>query len=319
MTDFTFNTYFNEPKDYEAFELLKSNVVVFESAVKAILNIHQIAHAPLTLLDGTNIVFAHGADRVIKIFPPFHKSHYEHEVLLMQHLQNQLSVATPNIEYYGELSGWPYIIMSKIDGTLLEGLWETLTHDNKMILIREIGSLIKEVHALPVNGLESMDCHWPQFIDTQVKNCIAQHRETELTEKLLTQLPEYLKTVADFIPAFEKPVILTGEYTPMNLLVAQKDGVWHLAGMIDFGDAMLGLAQYDLLGPGVFLIQGDKMLLREFLHAYGLTEMSAQLSRELTALMVLHRYSNLRVQIRIPGWHERVSTFDELGELVWGL
>jgi hypothetical protein len=31
--------------------------------------------SPTVPLDGTNIVFSHGKSRVIKIFPPHHKSH----------------------------------------------------------------------------------------------------------------------------------------------------------------------------------------------------------------------------------------------------
>src|SRR5205814_4034521 len=112
----------------------------------------------LSLFEGTNIVFAHGKSRVIKIFPPLHKSHFDNEVLTMNHLHHKLSVSTPKIEYAGEIDGWPYIVMSKLEGTLLEGLWEKLNHTNKIIIIRELGSLISEVHSLPTKGLEAIDC-----------------------------------------------------------------------------------------------------------------------------------------------------------------
>ena len=106
----------------------------------------------------------------------------------------------------------------------------------------------------------------------------------------------------------------------MNLLVKQIDGVWHINGLIDFGDAMLGLPQYDLLGPGAFLIQGDKRLLREFLVAYGYSEnqLTSELSHQLTALMLLHQYSNLNGQIRIQDWQNKVTSMEDLEQLVWG-
>lgn len=115
-------------------------------------------------------------------------------------------------------------------------------------------------------------------------------------------------------------MILTGEYTPMNFLVKQVDGDWHISGLIDFGDAMLGLPEYDLLGPGVFLIQGDKQLLREFLMAYGYlpNEMTNLLSHQLMALMLLHRYNNLNVQIRIPDWKKNAGSLKGLERMVWG-
>ncbi|KTC87137.1 Phosphotransferase enzyme family protein [Legionella drozanskii LLAP-1] len=106
----------------------------------------------------------------------------------------------------------------------------------------------------------------------------------------------------------------------MNFLVTQIDGVWHICGLIDFGDAMLGLPEYDLLGPGAFLIQGDKQLLREFLTSYGYlpNEMTEILSHQLMALMLLHQYSNLNIQVRIPNWKDKVNNLKELEGLVWG-
>lgn len=107
----------------------------------------------------------------------------------------------------------------------------------------------------------------------------------------------------------------------MNILVIQTEGVWHIAGLIDFGDSMLGLPEYDLLGPGVFLIQGNKYLLKEFLISYGYSDdkMTPALSHQLTALCLLHKYSNFNVQIRIKDWRSKVHNLEDLEKLIWGL
>jgi hygromycin-B 7''-O-kinase len=238
----------------------------------------------------------------------------------MKHLYNKISVKTPQIEYVGAIDHWPYIVMSQLEGILLEDLWEKLDHDNKIIIIRELGCLIHEVHSLPVEGLEAIDCHWKEFISKQLKQCVARHQETELPDILLQQIPDYLDSIKDILPVIKKSVILTGEYTPMNLLMKQEGGIWHIHGLIDFGDSMLGLPEYDLLGPGAFLIQGDKILLREFLSSYGYSpeEMTHALSHKLTALMLLHRYSRLNVQIRIKNWEKITSSLHDLENLVWG-
>ncbi len=304
----------------EEYENLKHHSDLFRKAAREIISLNHLPDEPLSPLDGTNIVFSHGKSRVIKIFPPLHKSHFDNEVLTMQHLHNKLSVKTPKIEYLGELDHWPYIVMNQLEGTLLEGLWEKLEHSNKIIIIRELGSLIREVHSLPTEGLEAIDCHWKEFISRQLKHCVAHHQETGLPEILLQQLPNYLDSVKNILPEIKNPVILTGEYTPMNFLVKQEAGVWHINGLIDFGDSMLGLPEYDLLGPGAFLIQGDKILLREFLLSYGYSpkEMTSALSHKLTALMLLHRYSRLNAQIRIEGWEKKVKSLEDLERLVWG-
>jgi hygromycin-B 7''-O-kinase len=79
------------------------------------------------------------------------------------------------------------------------------------------------------------------------------------------------------------------------------------------------LPEYDLLGPGAFLIQGNKILLREFLSSYGYSpeEMTTELSHKPTALMLLHRYSRLNVQIRIENWENKVRTLPDLEKLAW--
>ncbi len=83
---------------------------------------------------------------------------------------------------------------------------------------------------------------------------------------------------------------------------------------------MLGLPEYDLLGPGAFLIQGDKQLLKTFLLAYGYSPnmLTETLSHQLTALMLLHQYSDLDVQVRVRGWKNKVSNLADLQNLVWG-
>ena len=304
---------------FEDYEKLKQ--LIEKDLARAIIHKHQLSEAELTLFsDGTNIVFSCGEDKVIKIFPPFHQSQFESERLVLKHLDGNLSIKTPTLEHEGEMFGWPYIIISKLEGTNLETLWETMPHNNKVIILRELGQLIREVHALPTEGLEAIDCHWPQFLEKQIANCVEQHQTKGLPDALLQQLPAYIDSIKKALPKIKKPVILTGEYTPMNFLVKQVDGIWHISGLIDFGDAMLGLPEYDLLGPGAFLIQGDKQLLREFLTAYGYLphEMTDILSRQLMALMLLHQYSNLNIQVRIPYWKDKVHSLKDLENLVWG-
>ena len=224
------------------------------------------------------------------------------------------------IEYDGNITGWAYLVMSRLDGTLLEELWEKMDYDNKIIIIHELGLLIREVHSLPTQGLEEIDCCWHTFIAGQINACVERHQSLELPAYLLQKIPEYLTSISQVLLHIGKPVILTGEYTPMNFLVKQIEGVWHIDGLIDFGDAMLGLPAYDLLGPSAFLIQGDKRLLKEFLISYGYmpNKLTAELSHKLTALMLLHRYSNLNVQIRIKGWQNKVYSMQDLENLIWG-
>lgn len=306
--------------NYEEVEKLKNDTDFWKDIAKEIFNFHQLPKQFFTPLEGTNIVFASEDKRVIKIFPPIHKDHFITETLVLKQIHNKLSVCTPFLEHMGEIDGWPYIIMTQLEGASLEGLWEKLDENNKLIIMRELGKLIHEVHSLPTQGLEKIDCHWEQFIQQQIHSCLNQHQATQLSEKLAQQIPNFLTNAKALLPVIKTPVILTGEYTPMNLLVKQMNGIWHIHGLIDFGDSMLGLPEYDLLGPGAFLVQGNKTLLREFLISYGYspTKLTPELTHQFGLLMILHRYSNLPIQIRIENWQENIKTLEELENLVWG-
>jgi len=308
-------------QSFEDYEILKLNADIINAIAREIIERHQLPEAPLKLFsEGTNIVFAYGDPTVIKIFPPFHLDQFKSELWVLKHLHGKLSLKTPTVNYEGEIFGWPYIVMSQLNGTLLETLWDKMDHDNKIIIIRELGALIREVHALPTSGLEDIDCHWEHFIHKQINGCREHHQSVNLPNSLIEQIPSYLDSTKDSLVKIEKPVLLTGEYTPMNFLVKQIQGVWHIDGLIDFGDSMLGLPEYDLLGPGAFLIQGDKSLLREFLTSYGYASntLTPALSHQFMALMLLHKYSNLNVQVRIKDWKSKMQNLKDLENLVWG-
>lgn len=307
---------------FDEVEKLKLDIQTLETLARMITRKHNLPEMSLVLFpEGTNIVFQLGKNKVIKIFPPLHLDQFKSDLLVLKHLQGNLSIQTPSIEYHGDVCGWPYIIMTKVEGALLEDIWNKLSQNNKIVIISELGSLIREVHALPTEGLEEIDCDWNQFITKQINHCTEQHRSKGLSQKLIGQIPAYIEPIKESLMIHSKPVLLTGEYTPMNFLVNKFDGLWHISGLIDFGDCMLGLPKYDLLGPGAFLIQGDKELLKVFLTSYGYTsdQLNENLSHQLTALMLLHKYSNLNVQLRIQNWNDKVNNLKELENLVWGL
>jgi hypothetical protein len=80
----------------EEYDLLNLNDEIFKNAALEIISRHALPNEPLKLLAGSNVVFLCG-NHIIKIFPPAHHSHFIHEVLVMKHLHNKLSVQTPAV------------------------------------------------------------------------------------------------------------------------------------------------------------------------------------------------------------------------------
>ena len=265
--------------------------------------------------DGTVLVGLVGQALVVKLYPPFLRDHCEFEAAVLQRLHGRLGVPTPALIDRFEHQGWPGHVMTQLPGTPLDRAWPALDEPRRRALLAAIGRLAAEVHALPVDGIAALAPRWTDFVQGQRAGCLRRQTRTGLPAHLLGQLEAF---VAGPLPT-GPDVILTGEYTPFNLLVAPTpSGAMALSGMFDFGDGLVGPAAYDWLGPLCFLAAGDRARREAFFSGYGAAQDADWATRrvELLRLMLLHRYSNLEAQIACPGW-QQAAGFEPLAALAW--
>jgi hygromycin-B 7''-O-kinase len=257
--------------------------------------------------EGTVLVALLGTELVIKLYPPFLRDHHNFECAALQVLSGRLSIPTPKLRSTGEHDGWPYLVMSQLAGDGLTSAWPSLDEAQKCALLLRLGALAQEVHSVPVDPMRPLAPNWLDFIETQRQRVHARQLRTGLPSHLLSQLDSFLQGP---LPS-GADVILTGEYTPMNLLVEGST----LVGMYDFGDGLVGPREYDWLGPLAFLAAGNAARCRAFFDGYGVWP-DAQQRQALLRLLLLHRYSNLPAQLACPGW-QRAQTFEELSAILW--
>jgi hygromycin-B 7''-O-kinase len=312
-----------------------------QAAAQTIAKHCNLAREIRRLSGGANAVFACGHSQVIKLFPPFQRYQWETELRVLKALKGQrLPVTFPELIYAAEANHWGYIVMSFVPGHSLQAIWPDLSEGNKLSILSQIGQLMRTVHQLPAALLPELEPDWALFWDYALENVQARHRAQGLPAGLLTRLPQWLESQ---LPSLELPsgllqppfVLLTGEYTPQNLLVkqvglAQPDlqdqpdrqdqhvqTEWQLSGVIDFADSLIGPAAYDWLGPVCFMVQGHLPRLEALFKGYGLDLGSVTgIRKEMLALLFLHRYSNPNYQICIPDWRE-AKDLDALADLVW--
>ncbi|TNC47713.1 phosphotransferase [Rubellimicrobium rubrum] len=267
---------------------------------------------------GTNLVVDLDGRLILKLFPPLHRSQFESERATLRLLEGALSVPTPRIIAEGERDGWPYLIMTRLNGVLGSEAWPTLSEAEKCQVLLDVGRTIAEVQSVPPGPLLAIEPTWPEFITRQIAGCKARHASQGLAPKLLDDLDGLLAQTTTIIPLDAPPVILTGEWIPENLLLAEMDDRWHLAALIDFGDVMTGWPEYDLLGPSAFMCAGQVNRVESLLDGYGIEprDVDRAMRRRLLTLMVLHRASDLR-NVRIEGWEARISKLTELEDVIW--
>lgn len=293
----------------------------WRDAIVAIAGRHGLAADPVRPLGGSNLVASIGAC-VIKLFPPFLRYQWDGERVALAVLRGALApIATPELLHAGELDGWPYLVMTRLEGTSLEDAWPHTAAADQVEMLAQIGALIAQAHALEPGPIAAIGPPWDDFLAAQRAGCVARHARLGLPAPLLAELDAYLDRLAPAIPRGIAPVILTGEYTPANLLVARRADRWQLTGLIDFGDVGCGAADYDLLGPATFLAAGDPDRLAALLVARGYSpgELVPALRERLMALLLLHRHSDLDAQLCIPDWRHRAHSLDQLAALVFPL
>ena len=288
--------------------------VVIEIAQRA----HVDAVSPTSFRTGTNLVVDLNGAAILKIFPPFYATQFAVERLALRLLDGRLSVPIPRILAEGEDSGWSWLIITKLPGTVGSEVWSVLSEQERLAILGDVARTIAEVQAVDPGELLEMQPAWPDFIERQAEGCIERHRRQGLEARLLADLPELLHAMPSVLPADMQPVILTGEWIPENLLLTETSDGWRLAAVIDFGDVMTGWREYDLLGPSTFMCVGVPDRLRAFLEGYGVPaeDYDDAMRRRLTTLMMLHRASDMR-GIAIDDWQSSVRTLKDLEDLIW--
>ncbi len=305
-------------KNIEAYDAWRADAARCLPAALDIARSHRLPHGEAHLFaTGTNVVVALDDKLILKIFPPPLRHQFVSERMSLAQLRGRITVPIPEIVIEGERDRWPYLVITRLSGIAGEQAWPSLPEDQKRRLLGQIGKTIAEVQRVPVGELSAIEPRWDEFIPAQIERCHARHARLGLAPKYLDGLDQFICDAAPLIPLDAPAVILTGEYIPENFLLSRDDG--QLAGLIDFGDVMTGWCEYDLLGPGSFMTAGMPDRVHSLFRGFGYTQadITPALTRRLMALGLLHRASNLNIQICIEHWQQKAGDLFELERLLW--
>jgi hygromycin-B 7''-O-kinase len=304
----------------EAFHAWRADPSRWLPAAMDIARDHGLPHTePHIFPTGTNLVVALNSGLILKIFPTMFRHQFLAERAALTQLRGRLDIAIPEIVLEGDREQWPYLVMTRLAGTLGTQAWPRLPEDQKEIVLGQIGETIVQVQRAPLDGMAELEPRWPQFMSRQIDACRSRHLRLGLPQKFLMGLDDLLREATTLIPMDAPPVLLTGEYIPENFLLESRDGGWRLSGLIDFGDAFTGWSEYDLLGPSAFMTAGKPGRVASLLRGFGYTraDFNPTLTRRLLTLMFLHRASDPLRHICIEGWHNRADSLHDLERMLW--
>lgn len=258
---------------------------------------------------GSTIVFAVGDSHVVKLFEPIFPSEAATESAVLRAVDGRLGVPTPGVAAVGEMEGWTYVVMTRLDGVALADVWEEMGAAERGEIIRQVGAATMRLHAISPDGLPLQEPGWDGFLRRQAAGCVERQRTYELGEPWLSQVADFLTSV----DLSHGPLVLMHtEIMREHVLVRRTDGGWEVSGIFDFEPAMAGVPEYEMASIGVFLCQGDAALLAAFRRGYGpLPSAGETLARRAMAYTLLHRYSRLSWYLDVVP-PRAATTFEEL-------
>ncbi len=217
-----------------------------------------------------NAVFRLGNQRILKIFGTDPQRHSAVERSVLQTLDK--GFPAPHYIADGQLEdGTPYLIMSEIEGQTLEDMWVQLSPSELLAVARQIGMQTAELHQYQQDKLAQVEAiyHGREHVFKEME--AERIQEIKLMDSLSTRhKDELFKFIADESQTFldVSPVLTHADLSHAHIYLTQEKNQTSVAGWIDWGEAMLGPAEWDITFHWFWTFSQNHDTMRECLKAY---------------------------------------------------
>ena len=227
-------------------------------SIAEILERHGLAdagEAPVAGFNATWPTFVFG-DVVVKLFGYSRSWRTSHsaESGAQALVATDPEIAAPRLIGEGQLfddvdAPWPYLITTRMSG--VASFRAELSTEERRAMAAELGRQVRRVHALRPSGVATEE-EWPE-VDATVAA-----EKSSLPPHLVAQVDDYLSRLGP-----DDRVFVHGDLVAMHVFV--EDG--RLAGIIDWGDAMVTDRHVELIQLYRDMFECDMELFRVFLEA----------------------------------------------------
>lgn len=218
-------------------------------------------------------VFRIGDQRCLKLYGPKFERPFHVERSVLQTLGDHAhAIPAPRFIAARERSQLPpYLIMTEIAGATVQDSWEDFTRAEQLAIAREIGTITANVHHLPQEDLAEVERQFGGRREYAKQMQTERIAQIETAERLSTRqrdaLLDYLHGEArEFLD--EPPVFTHSDFSHAHIYIARETNKVKVTGFIDWAEAMLGPAEWDIAFHWFWTVNQDREAMHECLKAF---------------------------------------------------
>ncbi len=272
----------------------------------------------------TNAVFILDRQLVVKIYSPFW-SEFEMEETLLRVLDANRAVPVPEIvaagRYHDRVS-WNYLIMEYRVGLTLDAVRPDIERGDLLSIVAQVGRMTRNLHDTSTALLESVDTgeSWNDLVGRRRREALPELADSgAIAPEVADALDVLLEEVA--VNSRRVPrVVVHGDLESDHILLRRSDGEWRIESVIDFGDAKIGVRDYEWMPLWLGLFDRDIEAMRVFLEAYEPSLLiDEEFPRRVMAWTLLHDFGSDAVAELIEKTNTvtPVASLAELREMIW--
>ncbi len=269
----------------------------------------------------TNAVFLLDRACALKIYSPFWDE-FEFERTLLDALNDHEEIPVPDVLGYGRIAdgggvSWPYLITRYCEARPFSEIRGELSDEDARSLAAQFGGIVRALHDLDAGQLvsDTTERVWTDVVSVRRRKAL-----TELTDAgvLAYMLVEPLESLLDEAIAADLPgsrIVVHGDLGADHVLCAQVEGGWTIEALIDFGDAKIGVLEYEWMPVWMGFCGRDPALARALIDGYGPGLLvDDDVPKRALAWTLLHDFGTDEL---ISQWQERlqpapIKTMEEL-------
>ena len=272
----------------------------------------------------TNAVFILDRRVVIKIYSPFW-TEFPFERGLMELLARDGDVPVPAIRAAGvfrDRTDWSYLAMQFCAGHPLDELQPELTRQALLEMAAQTGRIVRRLHAVAREPLAAINKgeSWDTLLDRRRRQVLPELVDRESIVPAIVPELERLLDEAMAASRTAPRVVVHGDLNAEHLLLDKRGGRWTVSALIDFGDARIGVPDYEWMPLWLGLCNRDAGVMRAILRAYDPALMEdGRLGRRIAAWTLLHDFGTDAIAELLDSSGEPcpVTSLATLQALVW--